>query len=93
MTITRDMESVTKAVEKGIGAKFGVIFDDWMHGIEHFIAMYGCFKHGDLAPIINDVDVRRNAEDHMATLVAFLSFLPSSQLGRPHRYGAFEEDL
>ncbi|OWZ16262.1 hypothetical protein PHMEG_0009966 [Phytophthora megakarya] len=42
-TIGRDMESVTKAVEKNIGAvlpdKFGAIRDDWTLGTEHYMVV------------------------------------------------------
>ncbi|POM57552.1 Hypothetical protein PHPALM_37916, partial [Phytophthora palmivora] len=82
----RDMENVTKAVEKNIGAvlpdKFGAILDDWTHGTEHYMAVYACFELNgvrhcpllSLAPIINGPDDSLNAESHVAALAAFLPF-------------------
>ncbi|POM58232.1 Hypothetical protein PHPALM_37149, partial [Phytophthora palmivora] len=82
----RDMENVTKAVEKNIGAvlpdKFGAILDEWTHGTEHYMAVYACFELNgvrhcpllSLAPIINGPDDSLNAESHVAALAAFLPF-------------------
>ncbi|GMF43775.1 unnamed protein product [Phytophthora fragariaefolia] len=81
-----DMENVTKAVEKDIGAilpgKFGMILDDCTHGTEHYMAAYACFELNgvrhcpllSLAPVINGPDDRLNAESHMASLAACLPF-------------------
>ncbi|OWZ09476.1 hypothetical protein PHMEG_00017820 [Phytophthora megakarya] len=42
------MESVTKAVEKKIGAsmpeRFGLVLDGWTQGTEHYMVVYGCFE-------------------------------------------------
>ncbi|POM80844.1 Hypothetical protein PHPALM_1266 [Phytophthora palmivora] len=82
----RDMENVTKAVEKNIGAvlpdKFGAILDDWTHGTEYYMELYACFELNgvrhcpllSLAPIINGPDDSLNAESHVAALDAFLPF-------------------
>ncbi|ETP36191.1 hypothetical protein F442_15797, partial [Phytophthora nicotianae P10297] len=85
-TITRDMESVTKAVERSIGGelpeRFGAILDGWTHGSEHYLAVHACYdKDGvrhcpllSMASIINGPDDRLNAESHISALASFLPF-------------------
>ncbi|KAG4059431.1 hypothetical protein PC123_g5630 [Phytophthora cactorum] len=55
-TITHDMELITKAAEKNIGAElpedFGVILDDCTFGSEHYMAVYGCYKRNALASFL-----------------------------------------
>ncbi|ETI43360.1 hypothetical protein F443_11667 [Phytophthora nicotianae P1569] len=45
--LVSNMESVTKAVEKAIGEEmpdeFVLMLDDWSHGTEQFLAIYGCY--------------------------------------------------
>ncbi|ETK75794.1 hypothetical protein L915_17641 [Phytophthora nicotianae] len=85
-TITRDMENVTKAVERRIGDElpenFGIVLDGWTHGSEHYLAVFACYELNgvrqapllSMAPIINGPDDSLNAESHMAALSAFLPF-------------------
>ncbi|KAG4250288.1 hypothetical protein PC116_g1988 [Phytophthora cactorum] len=85
-TITHDMELITKAAEKNIGAElpedFGVILDDCTFGSEHYMAVYGCYKRNgvrccpllSMAPVINGPDDCLNADTHMAALASFLPF-------------------
>ncbi|GMG17930.1 unnamed protein product [Phytophthora fragariaefolia] len=85
-TLRANMESVTRVVERLIGAempqKLGFILDGWSHGTEQYLAVYGCYETPDgprypllsMAPVMQDEDVRLTAESHMAAIARFLPF-------------------
>ncbi|GMG14614.1 unnamed protein product [Phytophthora fragariaefolia] len=85
-TLRANMESVTRAVERLIGAempqKLGFILDGWSHGTEQYLAVYGCYETPDglcypllsMAPVMQDEDVRLTAESHMAAIARILPF-------------------
>ncbi|KAE9307462.1 hypothetical protein PR003_g20989 [Phytophthora rubi] len=74
------METVTNAVENMIGdampERFGLVLDEWTHGTEHYITVYGCFETAtssqypllSLAPVMDEPDDQLNAEDHIAVI-------------------------
>ncbi|KAE8898322.1 hypothetical protein PF003_g17322 [Phytophthora fragariae] len=80
------METVTNAVENMIGdampERFGLVLDEWTHGTEHYITVYGCFETAassqypllSLAPVMDEPDDQLNAEDHIAVIKRFLPF-------------------
>ncbi|KAE8995560.1 hypothetical protein PR001_g20093 [Phytophthora rubi] len=92
------METVTNAVENMIGdampERFGLVLDEWTHGTEHYITVYGCFETAtssqypllSLAPVMDEPDDQLNAEDHIAFISAedeeLSDFLPSRSAHR-----------
>ncbi|ETI50573.1 hypothetical protein F443_05899 [Phytophthora nicotianae P1569] len=86
LATVRDMEIVTKAVERSINdellERFGAILDRWTHCSNHYLAVQACYdKDGVrhclllyMVPIINGPDDRLNAENYMCALASFLPF-------------------
>lgn len=89
-TLTDNMESVTKTVEKIIGNelpdKFGLVLDGWSHGTEHYLAVFACFDSSagpcfpllSMAPIMDEPDDRLNAEGHRNAIERFLPYFGKS---------------
>ncbi|ETN06302.1 hypothetical protein PPTG_13659 [Phytophthora nicotianae INRA-310] len=85
-TLVSNMEDVTKAVERSIGldmpTEFGLMFDGWSHGTEHYLAVYACYDGPSgpcypllsMAPIMDEPDDQLGAEGHLIAIERFLPF-------------------
>ncbi|KAJ8577246.1 hypothetical protein ON010_g1963 [Phytophthora cinnamomi] len=82
-TLVSGMTSLTKAVERSIALeipdRFGLIFDEWMHSSEHYIAVYACYEvEGEVTiPLLCMAPLLEEKEDlsprgHMEFLITML---------------------